>query len=149
RRALAIQQIITKEYGIYKNENLLQGSFIIEALSDLVEEAILREFESLSERGGVLGAMERGYQRGKIQDESHYYEARKTSGEYPIVGVNTFIDPNADHEAEMNSIELRRGTEEEKQSQIRRLREFQERHAKQAPTALKKLQDTALSGGNT
>jgi len=150
RRALAIQQIITKEYGIYKNENVLQGSFLIQELTDLVEEALLREFESLSERGGVLGAMERGYQRGKIQDESHFYESRKTTGEYhPIVGVNTFINPHADVEAEMDNVELRRGTEEEKQSQLRRLRDFQERNADQTPGALERLQQTALTGGNT
>ncbi|HIA48549.1 MAG TPA: methylmalonyl-CoA mutase, partial [Candidatus Hydrogenedentes bacterium] len=107
RRALAIQQIIDKEYGIYKNENVLQGSFAIEELTDLVEEAILTEFESISERGGVLGAMERGYQRSKIQEESHYYENLKSSGEYPIVGVNMFINPHADVEAEMDNLEVR------------------------------------------
>ena len=149
RRALAIQMIIDKEYGLYKNENMLQGSFIIEELTELVEEAILSEFESLSERGGVLGAMERGYQRGKIQEESHYYESLKSSGEYPIIGVNTFRNPEADHEAEMDQRELRRGTDEEKQSQLRRLRDFQQRHKAEAPAALKKLTDAALSGTNT
>jgi methylmalonyl-CoA mutase len=149
RRAVAIQMIIDKEYGLYKNENMLQGSFIIEELTELVEEAILCEFESLSERGGVLGAMERGYQRGKIQEESHYYESLKSSGEYPIIGVNTFRNPEADHDAEMDRRELRRGTDEEKQGQLRRLREFQERHQAEAPAALKKLTDAALTGGNT
>jgi len=148
RRALAIQMIIDKEYGLYKNENMLQGSFIIEELTDLVEEAILSEFESLSERGGVLGAMERGYQRGKIQDESHYYESLKNSGAYPIIGVNTFLNPESDLEAQLDALELRRGTEEEKQSQLKRLADFKDRHQEEAPAALKRLQETALSKGN-
>ena len=148
RRALAIQQIIDKEYGIYKNENFLQGSFAIEELTDLVEEAILKEFESISERGGVLGAMERGYQRSKIQEESHYYESLKSSGEYPIVGVNTFINPHANVEAEMDNLEVRRGSEDEKQSQIRRLRAFKELHAQDSPVALKRLQQVSLTNGN-
>ena len=148
RRALAIQQIIDKEYGIYKNENVLQGSFLIEELTDLVEEAILQEFESLSERGGVLGAMERGYQRSKIQDESHFYEGLKSSGEYPIVGVNTFINPDSDVEQEMDELEVRRGSEEEKQSQIRRLREFKALHEAESTEALKRLQQVALTDGN-
>jgi methylmalonyl-CoA mutase len=149
RRALAIQMIIDKEYGLYKNENMLQGSFIVEELTELTEEAILCEFESLSERGGVLGAMERGYQRGKIQEESHYYESLKSSGEYPIIGVNTFQNPHADVEAQMDGRELRRGTDEEKQNQLRRLRAFQDRHKAEAPGALQKLTAAALSGGNT
>ena len=149
RRALAIQMIIDKEYGLYKNENMLQGSFIIEELTELTEEAILREFESLSERGGVLGAMERGYQRGKIQEESHYYESLKSSGEYPIIGVNTFQNPHVDHDEQMDKIELRRGTDDEKQNQLRRLREFQAQHKTEAPVALKKLTEAALTGGNT
>ena len=148
RRALAIQMIIDKEYGLYKNENMLQGSFIIEELTDLVEEAILSEFDSLSERGGVLGAMERGYQRGKIQDESHSYEALKNSGAYPIIGVNTFVNPHDDLEAKLDALELRRGTEEEKQTQLKRLADFKERHQDEAPAALKGLQETALSKGN-
>ena len=148
RRALAIQMIIDQEYGIYKNENMLQGSFIIEELTEIVEEAILSEFESLSERGGVLGAMERGYQRGRIQDESHYYESLKNSGAYPIIGVNTFVNPESDHEAEMDALELRRGTEEEKQAQLHRLADFKARHQDEAPAALKGLQESALSGGN-
>lgn len=148
RRALAIQMIINQEYGLYKNENALQGSFIIDELTDLVEEAILQEFERLSERGGVLGAMETGYQRSKIQDESHYYEERKTSGVYPIVGVNTFVNPETDMEAEMDAIEVRRGTEEEKQRQLTRLRDFQKRNGNESSAALKRLQQVALTNGN-
>jgi methylmalonyl-CoA mutase len=148
RRALAIQQIISKEYGLYKNENAPQGSFIVEELTDLVEEAILQEFESISERGGVLGAMERGYQRGKIQEESHYYEALKSSGEYPIVGVNTFTNPHADVEAEMDQLEVRRGSEDEKQSQLKRLAAFKDRNKDLSADALKRLQQVALSDGN-
>ena len=148
RRALAIQMIIHREYGLYKNENMLQGSFIIEELTDLVEEAILSEFESLSERGGVLGAMERGYQRGRIQDESHSYESLKNSGAYPIIGVNTFVNAESDVEAELDALELRRGTEEEKQNQLKRLADFKRRHQQEAPAALKGLQESALSGGN-
>jgi isobutyryl-CoA mutase len=148
RRALAIQQIIDKEYGIYKNENVLQGSFVIEELTDLVEEAILKEFESISERGGVLGAMERGYQRSKIQEESHYYEALKSSGEYPIVGVNTFINPNANVEEEMDQLEVRRGSEDEKQGQLKRLDAFKVSHASESGPALERLKQVALSNGN-
>lgn len=148
RRALAIQQIIDKEYGIYKNENVLQGSFIIEELTDLVEESILQEFESISERGGVLGAMERGYQRSKIQEESHYYEALKSSGEYPIVGVNTFINPDADVDSQMDQLEVRRGSEDEKQNQLKRLAAFKSRHANESGVALERLKATALSNGN-
>ncbi|MFA6243555.1 MAG: methylmalonyl-CoA mutase family protein, partial [Candidatus Hydrogenedentales bacterium] len=148
RRALAIQAIINKELGIYANENPLQGSFIVEELTGLVEEAVLKEFERISERGGVLGAMELAYQRAKIQDESLHYESRKASGEYPIVGVNTFVDPDADHEAEAGRLELRRATDEEIQAQLRHVREFQERNAAAAPDALKNLQNVALSGGN-
>ncbi len=126
RRALAIQLIINNEWGLAKNENPNQGAFIIDELTDLVEEAVLQEFERISERGGVLGAMETGYQRGRIQDESMLYEHRKHDGTLPIIGVNTFLNPdgNADHE-----IELARSTDEEKQSQIKRLRDFQASHA--------------------
>lgn len=148
RRALAIQLIINKEYGLYKNENPLQGSFIIDELTDLVEEAILREFERISERGGVLGAMETGYQRAKIQEESHYYESLKTSGAYPIIGVNTFVNPAVDVEAEMDQLELRRGSEEEKRGQLRRLREFQARHQDESGPALERLKAVALNNGN-
>jgi methylmalonyl-CoA mutase len=146
RRALAIQMIINREWGLAKNENPNQGSFIIEELTDLVEEAVLKEFERLSARGGVLGAMETGYQRGKIQEESLHYETVKHSGELPIVGVNTFRDP-AEGSAEA-SIILQRSSDEEKDSQIRRLREFKARHAALAPSALAALQDGAISGGN-
>lgn len=145
RRAMAIQLIINKEWGLAMNENANQGSFIIEELTDLVEEAVLCEFERLSERGGVLGAMETGYQRGKIQDESMYYEHRKHDGSLPIVGVNTFLNPAPEPEIE---IELARSTEEEKQSQITRLREFQARHSDQAPAALARLKDAAARGDN-
>ena len=146
RRAMAIQMIINKEMGLAKNENPLQGAFIIEELTDLVEEAVLQEFERLSSRGGVLGAMETQYQRGKIQDESMYYEMKKHTGELPIIGVNTFINPNASEED--YEIELARATEEEKEQQIQNLRAFQERNRDKAPEALRRLQEVAVSGGN-
>ncbi|USG65447.1 methylmalonyl-CoA mutase family protein [Brevibacillus ruminantium] len=146
RRAMAIQMIINKEMGLAKNENPLQGAFIIEELTDLVEEAVLQEFERLNMRGGVLGAMETQYQRGKIQDESMYYEMKKHSGELPIIGVNTFLNPNASEDD--YEIELARATEEEKEQQIRNLRDFQERHRDAASAALKRLQEVAMSGGN-
>ena len=147
RRALAIQLIINKEYGIYKNENPTQGAFIIEELTRLVEEAILEEFDRISERGGVLGAMETGYQRAKIQEESLYYENKKTNGSLPIIGVNTFCKEGCrvDEEA---ICELSRATEEEKESQLRRLKDFQAQNADQAKTALASLKKTALAGGN-
>ncbi len=125
RRALAIQLIINNEWGLAKNQNPNQGAFIIEQLTDLVEEAVLQEFERISERGGVLGAMETGYQRGRIQDESMLYEHRKHDGSLPIIGVNTFLNPNGNPDYE---IELARSTDAEKQSQIKRLREFQARN---------------------
>ena len=146
RRALAIQLIINREWGLAKNENPNQGSFIIEELTDLVEEAVLQEFERISERGGVLGAMETGYQRGKIQEESMYYEHKKHDGSYPIIGVNTFRSPDATEAG--GSIPLQRSTDEEKQSQIRRLREFQQRNAEHAPAALEKLRQTVIDNGN-
>ncbi|MEW6258855.1 MAG: fused isobutyryl-CoA mutase/GTPase IcmF [Thermodesulfobacteriota bacterium] len=148
RRALAIQLIINREWGLAKNENPNQGSFIVEELTQLVEEAVLSEFDRITERGGVLGAMETGYQRSKIQEESIYYETLKHTGEYPIVGVNTFRDPNATSDELSDDIELARATEEEKESQLRRLAEFQKRHAAEAPAALRKLQQVALNGGN-
>ena len=148
RRALAIQLIINREWGLAKNENPNQGSFIVEELTQLVEEAVLSEFDRITERGGVLGAMETGYQRSKIQEESIYYETLKHTGEYPIVGVNTFRDPNATGDDLSDDIELARATEEEKESQLRRLAEFQKRHAAEAPAALRKLQQVALNGGN-
>lgn len=146
RRALAIQLIINREWGLAKNENPNQGSFIIEALTDLVEEAVLQEFERIAERGGVLGAMETGYQRGKIQEESLYYEHRKHDGSYPVIGVNTFLNP---HQADApTTIALARSTEEEKQSQLKRLREFQGAHADAAPAMLERLRRTVIENGN-
>ncbi|WNC14566.1 fused isobutyryl-CoA mutase/GTPase IcmF [Brevibacillus brevis] len=146
RRAMAIQMIINKELGLAKNENPLQGAFIIEELTDLVEEAVMQEFERISSRGGVLGAMETQYQRGKIQDESMYYEMKKHTGELPIIGVNTFINPNSSEED--YEIELARATEEEKVQQIQNLRAFQERNRAKAGPALRRLQEVAMSGGN-
>ncbi len=146
RRALAIQMIINKEWGIARNENPLQGSFIVEELTDLVEEAVLSELERISERGGVLGAMETGYQRGRIQDESMLYEQKKHDGSLPIVGVNTFRNPAGDEVPEQ--LQLSRSTEEEKQGQLRRLEAFRAAHADQRPEALERLQRVALEGGN-
>lgn len=146
RRALAIQLIINREWGLAMNENPLQGSFIIDELTDLVEEAVLAEFDRISERGGVLGAMETGYQRGKIQDESMLYEHRKHDGTLPLIGVNTFLPP--DGPTEQADIELARGTEEEKQSQLTRLDDFHSTHKEQAPAALRRLQEAAMSGEN-
>jgi len=148
RRAMAVQLIITKEFGLAKNENSLQGSFIIEELTDLVEEAVMAEFERIDQRGGVLGAMETQYQRSKIQDESMLYEHKKHSGELPIVGVNTFLHPRADDEGFSVPGELARATKEEKEQQIQNLRAFQEFHRDKAPAALKRLQETAVNGGN-
>ncbi|MEV0379161.1 fused isobutyryl-CoA mutase/GTPase IcmF [Nonomuraea sp. NPDC050643] len=148
RRAMAIQLIINREWGLTRNENPLQGSFIIEELTDLVEEAVLGEFERLSDRGGVLGAMETGYQRGKIQDESMLYEMRKHDGSLPIVGVNTFRNPRGEDEADPHKLELARGTEEEKRSQLDRLRAFHERNRSEAPAELARLRDVAMSEGN-
>jgi methylmalonyl-CoA mutase len=129
------------------NENPNQGAFVIEVLTDLVEEAVLAEFERLSERGGVLGAMELGYQRGRIQDESMLYEQRKHDGSLPIVGVNTFTrDVSLDEE--VVALELARSTEEEKQRQLRRLEEFRTEHADERPLALARVQQAALEGGN-
>jgi methylmalonyl-CoA mutase len=146
RRALAIQLIINREWGLARNENPNQGSFIIDELTDLVEEAVLQEFERISERGGVLGAMETGYQRGKIQEESLYYEHKKHDGSYPIIGVNTFRNPDAEEAG--GSIPLQRSTEEEKRSQIKRLREFQGRHAAETPAAIARLKQTVIDNGN-
>ncbi|MFC5817552.1 fused isobutyryl-CoA mutase/GTPase IcmF [Nonomuraea harbinensis] len=145
RRAMAIQLIINREWGLARNENPLQGSFVIDELTDLVEEAVLSEFERLSDRGGVLGAMETGYQRGKIQDESMLYETRKHDGSLPIIGVNTFRNGD-DHVP--HKLELARGTEEEKRSQLDRLTAFQERHRDEAPAALARLREVAMSDGN-
>ncbi|WP_231956671.1 methylmalonyl-CoA mutase family protein, partial [Nocardia sp. 852002-51101_SCH5132738] len=145
RRALAIQLIINKEWGLAMNENPLQGSFVIDELTDLVEEAVLAEFERISERGGVLGAMETGYQRGRIQDESMRYEHRKHDGTLPIIGVNTFRNPNGEtHQV----LELARGTEAEKQSQLRRTEEFVTAHREPAQAALARLEAAARGDDN-
>ena len=145
RRALAIQLIINQEWGLAKNENPSQGAFIIDELTDLVEEAVLQEFEKISDRGGVLGAMETGYQRGKIQEESLFYEHKKHDGSFPIVGVNTFLN---EAEEEPMEIELARSTDAEKQSQIKRLKTFQKEHGADSAEVLKRLQDTVSEGGN-
>jgi methylmalonyl-CoA mutase len=125
-----------------------QGSFIFEELTRLVEEAVLMEFDRITERGGVLGAMETGYQRSKIQEESIHYETLKHTGRLPIIGVNTFRDPHAVGEQLSEGVELARATDEEKQSQLKRLADFKKRHEKKAPAALKRLQKVALSGDN-
>jgi isobutyryl-CoA mutase len=146
RRAMAIQMIINREWGLAKNENPSQGSFIIEELTELVEEAVLTEFERISERGGVLGAMETGYQRGRIQDESMHYEMLKHTGELPIIGVNTFRNPKGD--VVQDKLELARSTEEEKQSQLKRLQDFHTLHAKESPAMLKRLQQAVIANAN-
>ncbi|MBI4988640.1 MAG: cobalamin B12-binding domain-containing protein [Rhodocyclales bacterium] len=145
RRAMAIQLVINREWGLAKNENPNQGAFVIDELTDLVEEAVLQEFEAISSRGGVLGAMETGYQRGKIQEESLYYEHRKHDGSYPIIGVNTFRNPKGDAQIE---IELARSTEEEKQSQLARLADFQQRHAAESGPMLARLRQAAIGNDN-
>jgi methylmalonyl-CoA mutase len=147
RRALAIQMIINREWGLAMNENPLQGSFVIDELTDLVEAAVLDEFDRINERGGVLGAMETGYQRGRIQDESMLYEHRKHDGSLPIIGVNTFRKPDAG-DGTPDHIELARATEEEKESQLARVRTFQEDHRSEAEAALKRLKEAAVSGEN-
>jgi methylmalonyl-CoA mutase len=147
RRAVAIQLIVNKEWGVAKNENPNQGSFIFEELTDLVQEAVLAEFERISERGGVLGAMETGYQRGKIQDESLFYEHQKHSGELPLVGINTFLNPSPPSGVK-TSVALSRSSTDEKNDQLRRLRDFQARHAHRAPEMLDRLRQTTLDGGN-
>ena len=147
RRALAIQLIINREWGLAMNENPLQGSFIIDQLTDLVEEAVLAEFDRINERGGVLGAMETGYQRGRIQDESMLYEHRKHDGSLPIVGVNTFLKEVKD-DATPQHVELARATDEEKESQLRRVHEFQRTHEDEAAEALARLKAAATSGEN-
>ncbi|MDO9113158.1 MAG: methylmalonyl-CoA mutase family protein [Polaromonas sp.] len=145
RRAMAIQLIINREWGLAKNENPSQGAFVIDELTDLVEAAVLREFEAIADRGGVLGAMETGYQRGKIQEESLYYEQKKHDGSYPLVGVNTFLNPLGSGAA--GEVELARSTEEEKQSQIKRLRDFQARHRNEAAAMLAHLKQTVIGDG--
>jgi methylmalonyl-CoA mutase len=146
RRAMAIQLIINREWGLAKNENPNQGAFIIEELTELVEEAVLAEFEKIADRGGVLGAMETGYQRGKIQDESMHYEMLKHTGEYPIIGVNTFRNPKGDEVLE--KLELARSTEDEKKSQLDRLHAFHTKHAKESPAMLVRLQQAVIHNQN-
>ena len=149
RRAVAIQLVINREWGLAKSENPNQGSFVIEELTDLVEEAVLKEFERLSERSGVLGAMETGYQRGRIQDESLHYEQRKHDGSLPVVGVNTFLRPGSpDGAAAKTTIPLARSTEEEKEGQIARLEAFHARHADEAPAMLDRLRQAVIRDEN-
>jgi methylmalonyl-CoA mutase len=147
RRALAVQLINALEFGLLKNENPLQGSHIVEWLTDWVEERVLDEFERLAERGDVLGAMETMYQRGKIQEESLHYERLKHTGEHPIVGVNTFLREGAEEEA-VEEIPLTRSTPEEKDARLEHLRDFQTRHQRGASVALARLQQIARDGGN-
>ena len=143
---MAIQLIINREWGLAKNENPSQGAFIIEQLTELVEEAVLSEFVAIAERGGVLGAMETGYQRGRIQDESMHYEMLKHTGELPIIGVNTFRNPHGDQV--QDKLELARSTDDEKQSQLKRLADFQQRHASESPAMLQRLQQAVMHNGN-
>jgi isobutyryl-CoA mutase len=146
RRAMAIQLVINREWGLAKNENPNQGAFVIDELTELVEEAVLAEFERIAERGGVLGAMETGYQRGRIQEESMHYEMLKHTGEHPIIGVNTFRNPHGDPVPD--HIELARSTEQEKQSQLSRLADFHARHADAAPAMLARLQRAVIEDRN-
>ena len=146
RRAMAIQLVINREWGLAKNENPSQGAFIIDELTELVEEAVLAEFERIAERGGVLGAMETGYQRGKIQDESMNYEMLKHTGELPIIGVNTFRNPKG--EEVMAKLELARSTEDEKQSQLKRLQDFQQLHSKESQMQISRLQQAVMNNDN-
>jgi len=148
RRAMAIQMIINREFGMAKNENPTQGAFFIDELTDLVETAVLDEFVRLHDRGGVLGAMETQYQRGKIQEESLYYETRKHSGELPIIGVNTFLRPSDGKTGDEMPMELARATKAEKEAQIVALAAFIEQNKGAAPAALDRLQTVAREGGN-
>jgi methylmalonyl-CoA mutase len=147
RRAVAIQMIISRELGLNFCENPWQGSFIVSELTDLVEEAVYQEFERISDRGGVLGAMDTMYQRGKIQDESLYYESRKHDGSLPLIGVNTFL-PKQGQEDEVHELELIRSSESEKNDQISNVRAFQKTHADESGRALAALQSTARERGN-
>jgi methylmalonyl-CoA mutase len=147
RRALAIQLIINREWGLAMNENPLQGSYIIDELTDLVEQEVLKEFDKINERGGVLGAMETGYQRGRIQDESMLYEHRKHDGSLPIIGVNTFRRPGGD-DGTPDHVELARATDAEKESQLHRVHAFQKEHEQEATAALARLKEVAVSDGN-
>jgi methylmalonyl-CoA mutase len=143
---MAIQLIINREWGLAKNENPNQGSFIVDELTELVEEAVLAEFERISERGGVLGAMETGYQRGRIQDESMHYEMQKHTGELPIIGVNTFRNPDGDPIPQ--TLELARSTEDEKRSQLARLADFHARHREAATRELARLREAVIENRN-
>ena len=147
RRAVAIQLIIGKELGLNKTQNPWQGSFAIDQLTDLVEEAVYREFDRISERGGVLGAMETMYQRGRIQEESLYYETLKHDGTLPIIGVNTYLAKEGSND-EIRNAELIRSTEDEKQDQVAAVRAFLARNAARRPAALARLQQQAATGGN-
>ena len=147
RRAMAIQLIINKELGLARNENPMQGSFITEELTDLVEEAVMVEFDRITERGGVLGAMESMYQRGKIQEESLYYETKKHNGELPIIGVNTFLSSKGS--PTIIPDEVIRATTEEKEAQISNLNALHQRNEEHSDNMLKQLQDVALNNGNT
>jgi methylmalonyl-CoA mutase len=146
RRAMAIQLIINRELGSAKTENFIQGSFIIEELTDLVEQAVLVEFDRITERGGVLGAMERMYQRNKIQEESLYYEHQKHTGELPIVGVNTFL--NKQGSPTIVPGEVIRSNEEEKEQQINNLRVFQSRNSNRSAEKVARLKQVAIENGN-
>ena len=146
-RAVAIKMIISRELGLNYCENPGQGSFIIDELTDLVEEAVYTEFDRISERGGVLGAMDTMYQRGKIQEESLYYESKKHDGSYPLIGVNTFL-PKAGQEDEVHDLELIRSSETEKRDQITHVRKFEENHGEDSAAATAELQNVARSRGN-
>ena len=148
RRAMAIQMIITKEHGLAKNENPLQGAFIVEELTDLIEEAVLEEFDRINDRGGVLGAMETQYQRGKIQEESMHYEMLKHSGELPIIGVNTYLNPNPPTADAIDNMEIARASTEEKETQIHNLQSFWQQHDTELEAALDRLQKVAVNNGN-
>ncbi|MGE7092638.1 fused isobutyryl-CoA mutase/GTPase IcmF [Lysinibacillus sp. NPDC048646] len=148
RRAMAIQMIITKEHGLAKNENPLQGAFIVEELTDLIEEAVLEEFDRINDRGGVLGAMETQYQRGKIQEESMHYEMLKHSGELPIIGVNTYLNPNPPTDDAIDNMEIARASTEEKETQIRNLQTFWQQHEGNSEAAIARLQEVAVNNGN-
>ena len=147
RRAMAIQMIINREFGVNKTDNPLQGSYLVNELCEIVEEAVLTEFEKISDKGGVLGAMESQYQRSQIQEESLYYETKKDSGELPIIGVNTYISPDIDDQLNQE-IELSRCSDEEKMKQIERLENFKNKNKKNSKQALEKLRAIALSNGN-
>lgn len=149
RRAQAIQMIINKEFGLNKNENPLQGSYFVEWLTEAVEEAVLEEFMRINERGGVLGAMETQYQRGRIQEESLYYETLKHNGQFPVVGVNTFVDPSTLRDGYVPpKIEMARASQEEKKDQLDNVRGFQKSHSAESAAALSRLREQALKGGN-